>query len=65
MNSTSLTLTNYLDQLKILPGKGNTLQAQYIPTTDDRVVVYQAYNKNKLVRVTGYRRGVAASLDIK
>jgi len=29
MNSTSLILTNYLDQLKILPDKGNTLQAQW------------------------------------
>jgi|AntRauTorckE5430_2_1112549.scaffolds.fasta_scaffold22443_3 hypothetical protein len=42
MNSTSLrTLTNYLDQLKILPGKENTLQAQSI---DNHVVVYQACN---------------------
>jgi hypothetical protein len=41
MNSISLTLTNSLDQLKILPGKRNILQAQYM---DDYVVVYQAYN---------------------
>eukprot|EP00979_Chaetoceros_neogracilis_P007472 scaffold1574_cov256-Chaetoceros_neogracile.AAC.3 len=71
MNSISLTLTNSLDQLKILPGKRNILQAQYM---DDYVVVYQAYNattskqaskqasnKNKLVRD---RRGVGDKLEI-